>query len=165
MDAIEKYFGKKIAEKAKTRLANFAQYEIRALKATLEKDEIKRLRCFLTDDPNRHRNIYQMICLDPNCERALILIRLCAPIVYDKKGIKAISRSHETWKKEVLTIDYGYDENKKATDRLYYSSLEMVFMRATPEELRAIIAYIVDDTKKMVDFNIGSWVYVKPAIH
>lgn len=161
MDPIEKYFGKKKFTKAE-RLITFAQYEIRALKATLEKEQIKRLRCFITEDLKIYRNIYEMICLDANNERALMLIRLCAPMVYEKKGIKTISNGTETWKKEILFIDYGYDDKKKSIDRLCFSTLELLFMRACAEDLRAIIAFLVDDTKKVADFNVGEWVYVKP---
>jgi hypothetical protein len=160
IDAIDKYFGKKIFNKAATRLVTFAQYEIRALKATIEKEEIKRLRSFITKDLKLYRNIYEMICLDANSERSLILIRLCAPIVFEKKGIKTISHSAETWRKEVLTIDYGYEDKKKAIDRLCYSSLELIFMRACAAELRSIIAFIVDDTEKLADFNVSEWVHL-----
>lgn len=152
---------KKVQNKEEERLSTFSRYEIRALKSSIDKVEIQRLRPYLGMDMDMHRDIYKIICNHSNNNRALSLIRLCAPLLYRVRAARNLSLSAETWTREIIAIDYmdGYDD----IQRLYFSALELVFMRATAEELRAILAFLVDDTKNLLPFTCADWVYKGPG--
>lgn len=158
MNDIDKFYPKIKFDK-NIKLIKYAHYEIRALKSTLLKQEIKQLRTYLSLDFDEHRNIYGFITGDENSDRALTLIRKCAPLLFPQKGLKNITYSRESFLQSVFLIDYGYDDGTPSKFRLYYTALELVFMRASFEELRALIAFLIDDTLKLQTYDFKEWVY------
>lgn len=140
------------------RISGFARIEIRALKSSLSDNMVRNLRPTLSQI-KEHKDIYNLITGHVNSEDSLNLIRLCAPIVYSATA-ENLSVSVETWKKKVIAIDYGAGEDESNYDdvvRLFISPLEITFKLAPPNELRAIIAFLVDDTKKLQRFDLLKW--------
>lgn len=155
--------GKNFSNKAESQLCHFAHYEIRILKASINRDEIKRLRGYISQNLEQYRNIYQLITIEANNERTLNLIRSCAPLMYPFKRIADLTYPTFTWQKQVLVIYFDNENPYESAHRLYYSALEVIFMRASAEELRGILAYLVDDTKELVTFNVKDWPLKPPG--
>lgn len=151
-------FSPKIRIDKNTRLITYAHFEIRALKSALLKSEIKELRNYLSKDFDRSRNIYGFITGSEISNRTFRLTRECAALVYPFKGLKKISHPAENSQKTIYIGDLN-DDNTYTYFRIYYTALELVFMRATFEELRAIIAFLVDDTRKLEVYDFSKWVY------
>ena len=143
----------------KTMLVSYAHFEARALKSALLKKEISKLRGYLYEELNPCGNIYGFITGNENSERALGLIQCCAPLIYPLKGMKKITHPTKTFKQNYLAFELDNDDESISLYRLYYSALELLFMRATVEELRAIVAFLVDDTTKLEVFDFNQWVY------
>jgi len=141
-------------EKNLMRLAGLARVETRALKSTLD-DKMRRSLKDAMSTVLEKRDIYEIITGHVNSEDALNLIRLCSPIAYPMTDLENLNISVETWSKKILAIDYG-DEHDDIV-RLFISPLEIVFKIATYDELRGIIAYLADETHKLVLFDIKQW--------
>ena len=156
MDEYLSNFSKGPSDK-KTMLVSYAHYEARALKSALFKKEIVKLRSYLYKEFDTCRNIYGLIAENSNSERALGLIQRCAPLIYPLKGVKRITNPTKAFTQNYLAFELDNDDNSSSVYRLYYSALELLFMRATVEELRAIIAFLVDDTRKLVKFDFATW--------
>lgn len=137
------------------RLAGFARNEIRALKATLKEHEVERLELVLREQRITSDNIYKLITGHHNSPRSLNLIRMCAPILYSATSLEDLKKTVETWSKRVLCIEYG-DEDEHKT-RLFWSPLELVFTRATTNELSGIISYLVGETNSLMKFEPNLW--------
>ena len=145
----------------KTMLVSYAHYEARALKSALFKKEILKLRGYLYEEFDTCRNIYELITENSNSQRALGLIQRCAPLIYPLKGVKKITNATKAFTQNYLAFELENDDNSTTVYRLYYSALELLFMRATVEELRAIIAFLVDDTRKLEKFDFETWKFKK----
>ena len=126
------------------------------------KDDIKKLRAYVYQNYDEVRNIYGYITDDENSPRALSFIRRCSPNLYPYKGLKNITYCTESFAQSTLAFEYPTDDDDIKFYRLYYSSLELLFMRATFNELRALVAYLVDDTRKLKKFNVRKWRFRKP---
>ena len=160
MDEFEFPFSTGPSDK-KTRLVSYAHFEARALKSALFPKEIMLLRKFLYEDFDDCRNFYGMFTENKNADRALRLVKRCAPIIYPFKGVKNITHPTESFFQNVVCVNMDYDGDYNSVYRLFYTALELLFMRATVEELRAIIAFIVNDTRKMEIFDFKGWKYRK----
>lgn len=158
MDEYLSNFSKGPSDK-KTMLVSYAHYEARALKSALVKKEILILRSYLYKEFDTCRNIYGFITGNENSGRALVLIQHCAPLFYPIKGLKNITHPINAFKQNYLAFELENDDDSTSVYRLYYSALELLFMRAPVEELRAIIAFLVDDTRKLERFDFNGWNY------
>lgn len=145
----------------KTKLVSYAHFEARALKSALLTKEIILLRTYLYEDFDGCRNLYGMFTENKSSDRALRLMKRCAPIIYPFKGVKNITHATESFIQEAICVNMEYDGNYNSVYRLFYTALELLFMRATVEELRAIIAFLIDDTRKLEIFNFKGWKYRK----
>ena len=158
MEDYMSHFSKAPSDK-KTMLVSYAHYEARALKSALFKKEIVKLRSYLYKEFDTCRNIYGLIAENSNSERTLGLIQRCAPLIYPLKGVKSITNPTKAFTQNYLAFELDNYENSSSVYRHYYSALELLFMRATVEELRAIIAFLVDDTRKLTKFDFDGWHY------
>ena len=157
MSFYEKIYGRGRTTKYSRLICN-AHYEIRALKSNLSSAEIKKLRKYVTEDFNQVRNVYAFITDNENSERASMLCCRCATLLFPYEGVREIKYHKEAFTR-CLIIDTEYENEPVTRYRLYYTALELVFMRATFEELRAIIAFLVDDTKNLNRYNFKEWIY------
>ena len=146
----------------KTRLVSYAHFEARALKSSLLKDDIRKLRAYLSQNSDEVRNIYGYITGDETSPRALSFIRRCSPHLYPYKGLKNITYRTESFSQSIIAFEYPTEDDHIKIYRLYYSSLELLFMRATFNELRALVAFLVDDTRYLKRFNTRKWRFKKP---
>ena len=146
----------------KTRLASYAHFEARALKSALLNDDIKRLRAYLSQNSDEVRNIYGYITGDENSARAISFIMRCSPHFYPYKGLKNITYRTESFTQSTMAFEYPTEDDCIKIYRIYYSSLELLFMRATFNEIRALVAYLVDDTRKLKRFSTRKWRFKKP---
>lgn len=137
-----------------TRLMSYARNEIRALKTTMKDEEREALMDVLANGivPN---NIYKAITGHHNSERSLKLIRMCAPILYPAQAIEALEVSVETWNKKILVLEFGNESEDMM--RLFWSPLEVLFMRATVNELLGVIAYLAGETGSLIGFDPTYW--------
>lgn len=145
----------------KTMLVSYAHYEARALKSALFKKEILKLRSYMYKEFDTCRNIYGLIAENSNSARAIGLIQRCAPLIYPLKGVKSITSPTKAFTQNYIAFELENDDNSSSVYRLYYSALELLFMRASVEELGAIIAFLVDDTRKLEKFNFETWKFKK----
>lgn len=145
----------------KTKLVSYAHFEARALKSALLPKEITLLRSFLYKDFDDCRNLYGMFTENKNSDRALRLVKRCAPIFYPFKGVKNITHATESFSQNTICVNMEYDGDYNTVYRLFYTALELLFMRATVEELRSVIAFLVDDTRKLEKFDFETWKFKK----
>ncbi len=153
----DEVFSKRRFDK-KTKLITYAHFEIRALKSTFTPTEKKGLKNYLYKDFDSCRNIYGFITGSEISGRTSDLISECAPLIYPYRGLKTIAHSIEHYRRGSW-IGHLNDNNGYTLSRVYFTALELLFMRASFEELLAIIAFMVDDTRKLVKFEFNTWVY------
>ena len=158
MDDFEFPFSKGPSDK-KTKLVSYAHFEARALKSALLPKEIILLRTYLYEDFDDCRNLYGMFTENKNSDRALRLVKRCAPIIYPFKGVRNITNATESFSQNAFCVNVEYDVDYNSVYRLFYTALELLFMRATVDELRSVIAFLVDDTRKLEKFDFNGWNY------
>lgn len=138
------------------RLAAFSRNELRALKSMLDSEQKRRIRQYMSI-PLENTDIYQIITGHSNTEQSLLFIRNCAPIVFPIMQINKWEISVETWKKKTLALVYDEDNYDRIV-RLFISPLEALFRCASYQEKRGIIAYLSDETQKLINFNPEEWI-------
>ena len=143
------------------RIVGLAKNEIRALKGTLDDDMRKRIRLIMNLEEHQleDQEFYTLLTNHYNSETALNLIRLCAPIVFSARNLTI---SVETWNKKTLAINYDEDDKEQPTNynnvvRLFISPLEILFKCAPFEEVRSTLAYLIDETKRLVIYDTSNW--------